>query len=55
LLSDAKEDWGRFRGWKGFWYVVGGVATAAVVGTVVGVTVAHQRSIAADTILIGGN
>jgi len=55
LWSETKEDWGRFRTWKGFWWVVGGVAGAAVIGTVVGVTVSHQRSIAADTILLGGN
>ena len=55
LWSEAKVDWGRFRGWKGFWYVVGGVAGAAVIGAVVGGTVSHQRSIAADTILLGGN
>jgi hypothetical protein len=55
LWSDVKTDWGKFRGWKGFWYVVGGVGAAVVVGTVVGVTVSHQRSIASDTILLGGN
>jgi hypothetical protein len=55
LWSETKEDWGRFRTWKGFWWVVGGVAGAAVIGTVVGVTVSHKRSIAADTILLGGN
>ncbi|HWE27116.1 MAG TPA: hypothetical protein VHB97_03895, partial [Polyangia bacterium] len=55
LLVDMKDDFGRFRAWKGFWYVVGGVAGAVVIGTVVGATVAHQRSVAADTILLGGN
>jgi hypothetical protein len=55
LWSEAKQDWGRFRSWKGFWYVVGGVGAAVVIGTVVGATVSHQRMIAADTILLGGN
>ncbi len=55
LWVETKQDWGRFRGWKGFWYVVGGVAGAVVIGTVVGATVSHQHSVAADTILLGGN
>jgi hypothetical protein len=55
LWSSVKTDWGTFRHWKGFWYVVGGVAGAAVVGTVVGVTASHQRQIAVDTVLLGGN
>ena len=55
LWSDAKDDWGRFHRWKGFWYVVGGVGVAVVVGTVVGATVSHQRQVAADTLLLGGN
>ena len=55
LWRDTKADWGRFRSWKGFWYVVGGVAGAVVVGTVVGVTVSHSQRVAADTILLGGN
>jgi len=55
LWSDVKYDWGRFHDWKGFWWVVGGVGAAVVVGTVVGATVSHQRSIAADTVLLGGN
>ena len=55
LWHDTKADWGRFRSWKGFWYVVGGVAAAVVVGTVVGVTVSHSQRVAADTILLGGN
>jgi hypothetical protein len=56
LWSDMNDDWGRFHHWKGFWFVVGGVGAAIVVGTVVGVTVSqHQRAIASDTILLGGN
>jgi len=55
LWSDVKDDWGRFHHWKGFWYVVGGVGVAVVVGTVVGVTVSHQHQVAADTLLLGGN
>ena len=56
LWAGAKDDWGRFRHWKGFWYVVGGVAGAVVVGAVVGGAVgAHQRSVASDIILLGGN
>ncbi|MCU1276803.1 MAG: hypothetical protein JWM53_349 [bacterium] len=56
LWADAKQDWGRFRGWKGFWYVVGGVAGAVVVGAVVGGAVgAHQRTIASDIVLLGGH
>jgi hypothetical protein len=56
LWAGAKDDWGRFRRWKGFWYVVGGVAGAVVVGAVVGGAVgAHQRSVASDIILLGGN
>jgi hypothetical protein len=55
LWSEVKDDWGKFRHWKYFWYTVGGVAGAVVIGTVVGATVSHQRSVAADTILLGGN
>ena len=56
LWSSVKQDWGRFRTWKGFWYVVGGVAGAAVVGTVAGAAAySNQRTIAADTILLGGH
>ncbi|HEX8953133.1 MAG TPA: hypothetical protein VF945_14865 [Polyangia bacterium] len=55
LWAETKEDWGRFRGWKGFWWVVGGVAGAVVIGTVVGVTVAHSRNVAGYTVLLGGN
>ncbi|MGZ3407979.1 MAG: PEGA domain-containing protein [Polyangia bacterium] len=56
LWADVKDDWGRFRKWKGFWYVVGGVAGAVVVGAVVGGAVgAHQRTIASDIVLLGGN
>lgn len=55
LWAGMKDDWGKFRHWKYFWYTVGGVAGAVVIGTVVGATVSHQRSIAADTILLGGN
>jgi hypothetical protein len=56
LWADTKEDWGRFRHWKGFWYVVGGVAGAVVVGAVVGGAVgAHQRTVASDIILLGGH
>ena len=55
LWSDMKDDWGRVHGWKGFWFVVGGVGAAVVVGTIVGVTVSHQHNIASDTVLLGGN
>jgi hypothetical protein len=56
LWSSMKDDLGQARHWKGFWYVVGGVAVAAVVGTVAGVaTYGHQRAVAADTILLGGH
>ncbi|MDB4971190.1 MAG: hypothetical protein JWN44_6879, partial [Myxococcales bacterium] len=55
LWSSVNTDLGRFRHWKGFWYVVGGVAGAVVVGTVVGVTASHQRQIAVDTVLLGGH
>jgi hypothetical protein len=56
LWAGMKDDWGRFRQWKGFWYVVGGVAGAVVVGAVVGGAVgAHQRTVASDIILLGGN
>lgn len=51
-----KDDWSRFRHWRGFWYVVGGVAAAAVVGTVAGAAAsANARQIATDTVLLGGN
>jgi hypothetical protein len=56
LWAGVKDDWGRFRHWKGFWYVVGGVAGAVVVGAVVGGAVgAHQRTVASDIILLGGH
>ncbi|HEY2743804.1 MAG TPA: hypothetical protein VGL86_04245 [Polyangia bacterium] len=55
LWSNVKDDLGRFHHWKGFWFVVGGVGAAIVVGTVVGVTVSHQRAVASDAILLGGN
>ena len=42
--------------WKGFWYVVGGVAGAIVLGTAVGVGVGVARRIdaAENVIVIGG-
>jgi len=55
LWVEMKDDWGRFRHWKYFWYAVGGVAGAVVIGTVVGATVSHQKIVAADVILLGGN
>lgn len=56
LWVDMKDDWGKFRGWKGFWYVVGGVAGAAVIGTVAGVAAyANQRQVASDVVLLGGH
>jgi hypothetical protein len=55
LWSGAKHEWGRFRGWKGFWYVVGGVAGAALAGTIAGAAAyGNQRAVAADTVLLGG-
>ena len=55
LWGETKEDWHKFRGWKGFWYVVGGVAGAVVIGTVVGVSVSHAQHVAGDVVLLGGN
>jgi len=55
LWTETKQDWGRFRSWKGFWYVVGGVAGAVVIGTVVGATVSHSQHVASDVVLLGGN
>jgi hypothetical protein len=50
-----QSDWGRFRHWKGFWYVVGSVAGAAVIGIVVGAAAsANARQIATDTVILGG-
>ena len=48
-----------FRHWKGFWYVVGGVAGAIVIGTAVGVGVGvggqrHGLSPGEQVVLIGG-
>jgi len=53
----TKGDFKRFYHWKYFWYVVGGVAGAAVLSTAVGVGVAeHNRQTAAETvILLGGH
>ena len=56
MWASMKEDWSRFRHWKGFWYVVGGVAAAAVVGTVAGAAAsANARQVATDTVILGGN
>jgi PEGA domain-containing protein len=56
LWVEMKDDWGKFRTWKGFWYVVGGVAGAAVIGTVVGAAVyGTQRNVASDIVLLGGH
>jgi hypothetical protein len=33
------KKWRRFRNWKGFWYTVGGVAGAIVVGTAIGLAI----------------
>jgi hypothetical protein len=55
-LLSMKEDWGRFRRWKGFWYVVGGVAGVAVIAAVAGgVASANARNLAADTVILGGH
>jgi hypothetical protein len=53
----AREDFGKFYRWKGFWWVVGG-ASAALVITVVGASAGmaeHRKDVARDVILIGGN
>ncbi|MCU1282993.1 MAG: hypothetical protein JWM53_6539, partial [bacterium] len=56
LWGDVKGDWVRFRQWKGFWYVVGGIAGAAVVGAVAGgVAYSNQRNVASDIVLLGGH
>ena len=56
MWAELKTDWGRFRHWKGFWYVVGGVAGAAVVGTVAGAAAySNQRTVASDVVLLGGH
>jgi len=36
VWKSMKESWHGFRNWKGFWYTVGGVAGAVVIGTTVG-------------------
>jgi len=53
----TKTDFTRFYKWKYFWYVVGGVAGAAVIGSAVGGGVAaqqHQRSVNNAVVLFGG-
>jgi hypothetical protein len=55
--TKAREDFGRFYRWKGFWWVVGG-ASAAIVITVVGAAAGsadHRHGIARDVVLLGGN
>jgi hypothetical protein len=49
-----------FRHWKGFWYVIGGVAGAIVIGTAVGVGVGlgtqnHGLTPGEQVVLIGGH
>ena len=49
-----------FRHWKGFWYVIGGVAGADVIGAAVGIGVGvggqrHGLSPGEQLVLIGGN
>ena len=56
LWAGVRNDWGRFRHWKGFWYVVGGVAAAVVAGTVVGATAyGNSRAVATDAVILGGH
>jgi hypothetical protein len=56
----AAEQWRKFRNWKGFWYVVGGVAGAVVIGAAVGIGVGvggqkHGLTPGEQLVLIGGN
>jgi hypothetical protein len=59
--DSGDSGWKRFRRSKAFWWVIGGVAGAIVVGTAVGVGAgvgtyeAHKREIARETVLLGGN
>jgi PEGA domain len=57
-FAHVKERLSDFRHSSAFWYVVGGVAGAAVLATVVGVSVSaeqHQRTINNSVVLLGGN
>lgn len=53
----ARQDFVDFYHWKGFWYVVGSVGGAIVVGTVVGASVgAHERQVVNESVvLLGGH
>jgi hypothetical protein len=54
FYARTKTDLGRFYHWKYFWYVVGGVAGAVVLGSAVGGGVAWQRQQAADAVVLFG-
>jgi len=64
FAAGARHDFGRFYHWKGFWYVVGGVAALAAAGIAGGVggaryqqdqQLARQRQAGIGVVLIGGN
>lgn len=52
----SRNDADAFYRWKGFWYVIGGVAVVAAVGIGVGVGVSAQQQTARNSlVLFGGN
>ena len=58
FTEKSRDDLTRFRHWKGFWYVVGGVAGAVVVGAAVGIGVGvgpHHPTAGESIVLLGGN